>query len=117
MNKILPIILVVVLSESVFSSEREYLCSVEGKDNYDIHLKITNNEIIIEGRHKNGRRYSDRYKINTETSTYIIASTFMDVLGKKVKLSIEFDKRLLRTYHTTGNDSSTMRPSHECREQ
>ena len=117
MNKLLPILLVVVLSGcSFFSSEKEYLCSVEGEGNYDIHLKTTNDEIIIEGRHKNGRRYSDRYKINTETSKYIIASTFMDVLGKRVKLSVEFDKRLLRTYHTTGNNSSTMRPSHECRE-
>ena len=49
MNKLLPILLVVVLSGcSLFSSESEYLCSIAGKNNYDTFLKITNDEIIIE---------------------------------------------------------------------
>ena len=116
MNKILPIILVVVLSGcSLFSSESEYLCSIAGKNNYDIYLKITNDEIIMEGRSKNGRPYTDIYKINTETSKNIIAvSTISD---NEIKLSIDFDKRLLRIYYTSESKHfKDIRFSHECKE-
>ena len=109
MNKLLPILLVVVLSGCSFFSS-EYACRSLGKNDYGHYLKITSSEIIQESKN-----YTDTYKIDSETSNKISAS-FISSAG--VKYIAEFDKRLLRL-HITGyisdNEYSHI-STKECRE-
>ena len=50
MNKLLPILLVAVLS-GCSSGPKEYSCSLIGEEDYGTYVKITNSEIIIDGNH------------------------------------------------------------------
>ena len=96
MNKLLPILLVVVLS-GCSSGPKEYSCSLIGEEDYGTYVKITNSEIIIDGDKgiTNHRGNSDTYKIISETSHIITASRIQYIGFKNV---VEFDNRLLRLH-------------------
>ena len=96
MNKLLPILLVAVLS-GCSSGPKEYSCSLIGEEDYGTYVKITNSEIIIDGDKgiTNHRGNSDTYKIISETSHIITASRISYIGFKNVA---EFDNRLLRLH-------------------
>ena len=87
MNKLLPIILVVVLSGCSFFSS-EYECSRISENNYYNFLKITSSEIIRETVD-----FTHTYEIDSETPTKISAS-YVSSNGQKHKAT--FHKKLLR---------------------
>ena len=96
MNKLLPILLVAVLS-GCSSGPKEYSCSLIGEEDYGTYVKITNSEIIIDGDKgiTNHRGNSDTYKIISETSDIITASR---IWSTGIKNVAEFDNRLLRLH-------------------
>tara|TARA_B100000579_G_C22265485_1_gene591399 strand:+ start:186 stop:512 length:327 start_codon:yes stop_codon:yes gene_type:complete len=107
MNKILPIILVVVLSGCSFSSS-EYVCSNIDKNNYNIYLKITSSEILWDTD-----TYTYIFEINSETPTKIFATLFYpDDLGAK----IVFHKKLLTFHEVDDNGNYVGYSSRECKE-
>ena len=123
MNKILPIILVIVLGScSLF--EEKYSCSeIEESPNrqlysptftnehiYERQLKITNNELITSNSHYDELRQN--FKIIKETPNIIIAEVYELVKGKPRLWTLKFYKDLLLLEHS--NPRNEVRYIYQC---